>query len=74
MSFARKPPKKDGSIIKVLLTQKMINIFFARTLCTIIYISASSCASDPSHERGLKINFDVYVKLENVDGTTQGEK
>lgn len=73
VSYARKPPKKDDNIIKVLLTQKMI-IFFARSLCTMVYISASSCASDPSHERGLKINFDVYVKLENVDGTTQGEK
>lgn len=48
--------------------KKMINHLFTRFLRTVIYVS------DPSHERDLKINSDVYVKLETVDGTTQGEK
>lgn len=45
----------------------------SRSFATQIYVSACSRASTPFSERDLK-NDEIYKKLNNIDGNTQGKK
>ncbi|KAI8365233.1 uncharacterized protein BYT42DRAFT_649161 [Radiomyces spectabilis] len=71
VGYARKSPNDDDPDRRARLLQSMITNLRTRSLCTRIYVSSSSRASDPFHERDLNPNMEVYEKLHNINGNTQ---
>lgn len=73
IGYARKSPTTDNLDTRVKLLELMINNLRSRSFATRIYVSACSRPSTPFSERDLK-NDEIYKKLNNIDGNTQGKK
>ncbi|KAI7889836.1 uncharacterized protein EV154DRAFT_513038 [Mucor mucedo] len=63
-------PFQETEDTRLILLQRMVDNLRSRVFAQKVFVSASSKASDPLHERDLHNHFN-YNKLNNVDGNIQ---
>ncbi|KAG2198835.1 hypothetical protein INT47_000751 [Mucor saturninus] len=69
IGYCRKSPSQETEETRLKLLQKMVKNLRSRAFAQKVFVSASSKASDPLHERDLPPA--IQNKLDNVDGNTQ---